>query len=403
MKLTDALIKAVKPTDKRQQVPDGGGLVLHIMPNGSKLWRYRYRFNGKASMLSLGGYPATSLKDARAARDDARALLNQGESPAQAKLEAKEMLSYSICNRFEAVALEWFNHWKIGRTERYSNDTWRRLNLDVFPLLGKKPIDRISTRLVVLMVKSIVKRGALDMAKRALQKTEQIFRYGVQHGFCESDPTVSVRPSDIIPARKIVNQTRIDLKEFPKLLRDIEAYDGHALTKYALGLIALTFVRTTELIKAEWSEIDYQAGLWRIPAERMKKATPHIVPLSRQTLALLKQVRAITGGGVYLFPSQKTEGKCMSNNTILFALYRMGYHSRMTGHGFRGVASTALNEQGYSERHIELQLSHLTGNAVQRAYDHSKHLTERAAMMQDWANYLDEQRGQGAIIKMQQA
>ena len=403
-KLIDTEIKNLKPTEKRQQLADGGGLVLYVMPNGSKLWRYRYRYGEKANVISLGEYPTVSLKEARAARDDVRALLDAGIDPSQAKRENKAVKSQAIKNTFESVARAWWDHWRIGRTDSHVNRTLKRLELNVFPLLGNKPIEQITTQLLVTMVKDVASRGALDLAKRAHHTSGQIFRYAVQHGLCESNPSASIKPSEIIPRHTPKNQTRIDLSELPQLLRDIDKYKGLELTKIAIKLLALTFVRTKELVEAEWSEIDFNAGLWRIPAARMKMNTPHVVPLSRQTLELLSQLHKITGNSDYLFPNQGSKrGLSMSNNTILFALYRMGYRGRMTGHGFRGVASTALNEQQYPQKHIELQLAHLTGNATQRAYDHAQHMPERIKMVQDWADFLDEQRDKGKVIKMVRA
>jgi integrase len=232
------------------------------------------------------------------------------------------------------------------------------------------------------------------------QYIRAVLTYAVTHELAEVNHARDIQVNDIIPKRKTKNQTRIDLKELPQLLRDIEAYDGYVVTKCAIKLLALTAVRTKELIEGEWEEVDWQGKVWRIAPERMKMKVVHIVPLSTQALTILRELRNITGGNRYMFPSVKGDGRTMSNNTILYALYRMGYHSRMTGHGFRGVFSTSLNEQGYDERHIELQLSHLYGGEVKRAYDHSKHLVERAKMMQDWADYLDVQRSQGLVIKM---
>lgn len=403
MKLTDPLIKSIKPADKPKKFTDGGGLNLLVTPSGSKLWRYRYRLNGKESMLSLGDYPTVTLKAARLARDEVKSLLAQGIDPAQSKREAKLTQSLAIENSFEAVALEWFNHWKVGmKSERYIKDTWQRLSRDVLPVIGKKPLESITTPILVMMIKAIAKRGVTDLPKRAHFTTGQIFRHAMQNGFCTNNPTTGILLKEITPAHKTKNQTRIPLKELPKLLRDIDVYDGNKLTQIAVKLIALTFVRTKELIEAEWSEFDLTAARWTIPAERMKKDTPHIVPLARQTMALLFELRNVTGGGAAILPSQNRNGKYMSNNTILGALYRMGYHSRMTGHGFRGVASTVLNEQGYSERLIETQLAHLTGNEVSRAYNHAQHLPERAAMMQWYADFLDKERAKGEVIKMVQ-
>jgi integrase len=370
------------------------------MPNGSKLWRYRYKFGGKEKMISLGAYPAIGLKAARAARDDYKELLSQGIDPSIDKQETKIRQTLAIENDFQSVARSWWTVWQVGKNIAYAKKVWHMFEVDVFPFIGGRALDAIKQSTILLILKNIVKRGALDTVKKIHQRIVLVFRYAITHELTQFNPAEKLILDDIVPKRKTKNQTRIDLKELPQLLRDIDAYDGNAITRHALQFMALSFVRTSELIKAEWSEFDILAGLWRIPPERMKMDAPHIVPLSRQALALLHDLRKITGGGVYLFPSIRGDGKCMSNNTMLYALYRMGYHSRMTGHGFRSVASTALNERGYDERHIELQLSHLTGNAVQRAYDHSKHLEARATLMQAWADYLDEQRGKGKVIKL---
>ncbi|MGL4767204.1 MAG: tyrosine-type recombinase/integrase [Formosimonas sp.] len=409
--LTDSgLKKKIQDTEKQilkgekttANIADGGGLTLQRQPSGTWTWFYRYRFGAKASRLSLGAYPNVTLAQAREAHRQAKELLTQGIDPSQERKEAKLIQAHAVENNFKAAALAWWNHWRIGRNEQYAKQTLRRLEANVLPLLGTRSMESITTPMLVLMVKDIAKRGAYDMAKRALETSGQIFRYAVQHGICTNNPAASLKPSDVIPKRKVQNQTRIPLKDLPQLLRDIDAYDGHVLTRTAIQLIALTFVRTKELIEAQWSEIDFMANLWRIPAERMKMDTPHIVPLSRQAMALLLELRKITGASPYLFPNQGGRGgnPCMSNNTVLFALYRMGYKSRMTGHGFRGVASTALNEQQYSKVHIELQLAHLAGNATERAYNHAQHMPERIKMMQAWADFLDEQRGGGKVIKM---
>lgn len=402
-KLTDTLIKAIKQTDKRQQFADGGGLVLYVMPNGSKLWQYRYRFFGKAKLLAIGKYPAVSLKDARAERDRAAELIAQGIDPSIDRQESKLKQEAAIENDFRSVAQLWWNGWKGDKTEAHATKVWGNLEKDIFPIIGKRPVNSIKPSLIRLTVQGVAKRGALDTAARVHQYIRSVLNYAVAHELIEANPALGLLLDDIIPKRKTKNQVRIDPKDLPQLLRDIDAYDGHVLTRYALQLMALTFVRTKELIEAEWSEIDFKARVWRIEPKRMKMKVAHIVPLSDQAMAVLAEVRKISGGNRYLFPSIKGDGKCMSNNTILYALYRMGYHGRMTGHGFRGVASTALNEQGYDENHIELQLAHLVGNEVKRAYDHSKHLIERTKMMQHWADYLDQQRGSGVVIPMKLA
>lgn len=403
MKLTDSIIKNAKTTDKMQKLADGNNLVLYIMPNGSKLWRYRYRYGGKENTLSLGKYPLVSLKEARAMREAASELLKQGIDPSVDKQETKLKQAVAIENTFKSVAMAWWHGWRGIQTPSHADKVLANLEKDVFPVMGSRPVDSIKPSLIRLAVQGVVKRGALDTAKRVHQYIRSILSYAVAHELVEVNHAVGLMLTDIIPSRKAKNQERIDLAELPQLLRDIDAYEGHVLTRHALQLIAMTFVRTKELIEAEWSEVDLLAGVWCIKAERMKMKTAHIVPLSRQAVALLMELRAITGGQRYLFPSIKGDGKTMSNNTVLYALYRMGYRGRMTGHGFRGVASTSLNEQGYDERYIELQLAHLTGNATQRAYNHAKHMLERTDMMQHWSDYLDAQRGGGQVIPMKRA
>ncbi|MTD33451.1 tyrosine-type recombinase/integrase [Paludibacterium denitrificans] len=389
MKLTDPVIKAAKPQEKAYTLSDGEGLVLHVQPNGSKWWRFRYRFNGKAGMLSLGVYPDVGLKAARLERDRLKELVKQGRDPSQHRQEEKLTAKLTAENSFEAVARLWWNDWKDGRTENHSKYVIRRLEADVFPVIGAKPITEVTAPLLLMTVKKIEARGALDIAKRAFQTCGQIMRYAVAHGLAERNPAADVRPSDALKSGKTTNHARLSAKELPELLRQIDAYDGQPLTRLALQLMAHTFVRTSELIGARWEEFDIEARQWRIPAERMKMREEHIVPLTEQTLSILENIRTLSGNRPLLFPSERGEGKSMSNNTLLYAIYRMGYHSRMTGHGFRGIASTILHEQGYPHEHIELQLAHAPRNAVSAAYNHAKYLEQRAVMMRDWSNYLD--------------
>ena len=403
MKLTDSIIKNEKPTDKRKQLADGNGLVLYIMPNGSKLWRYRYRYGGTPKMLSLGEYPTVTLREARAERERVGGILAQGIDPSIERKEEKLKHAAALQNDFASVARAWWDVWRCDKSNDHAAKVWGVFERDIFSFMGKRPIDTIKPALIRLVISEVAKRGALDTAQRVHQYIRMVLTYAVSHELIEINHARDIQVNDIIPKRKTQNQTRIDLKELPQLLQDIQAYDGYIVTKHAVNLLALTFVRTKELIEAQWSEVDFNGRVWRIPPERMKMGVAHIVPLSQQAMDILSELRAITGGNRNLFPSVRGDGKTMSNNTILYALYRMGYHGRMTGHGFRGVASTALNELGYDERHIELQLSHLYGGEVKRAYDHSKHLTERTKMMQAWADYLDAQRGIGQVLKMKQA
>ena len=403
MKLTDSIIKNEKPTDKRKQLADGNGLVLYIMPNGSKLWRYRYRYNGSPKMLSLGEYPTVTLKDARAERERVSDLLVQGIDPSIERKEKKLSQAYAIENDFRSVAWAWWDNWKVANSEAHALKVWGIFEKDIFPVFGKYPVENIKPSLVRLAVKRVVERGAYDTARRVHQYTSAVLSYAFNHELVASNVARDIAVNDLIPRRKKQSMGRVDLKDLPQLLQDIQAYDGNAITKIAIQLLSLTFVRTKELIQATWDEIDFIGKVWRIAPERMKMGTAHIVPLSAQTLDLLGELKKITGGSKHLFPSVKGDGKTMSNNTILFALYRMGYKDRMTGHGFRGVASTALREQGFSRDVVELQLSHLVGNEVERAYNTMELLAERTAMMQAWADYLDAQRGIGQVVQFKQA
>lgn len=403
MKLTERIIKNKKPTDKRKQLADSNGLVLYIMPNGSKLWRYRYRYNGSPKMLSLGEYPTVTLKDARAERERVSDLLAQGIDPSIERKEKKLSQAYAIENDFRSVARAWWDNWKVANSEAHALKVWGIFEKDIFPVFGKYPVENIKPSLVRLAVKRVVERGAYDTAGRVHQYTSAVLSYAFNHELVASNVARDIAVNDIIPRRKKQSMGRVDLKDLPQLLQDIQAYDGNAITKIAIQLLSLTFVRTTELIQATWDEIDFIGKVWRIAPERMKMGTAHIVPLSAQTLDLLGELKKITGGNPHLFPSIKGDGKTMSKNTILFALYRMGYKDRMTGHGFRGVASTALREQGFSRDVVELQLSHLVGNEVERAYNTMELLAERTAMMQAWADYLDAQRGIGQVVQFKQA
>ena len=389
MALTDTAVRQAKPRDKQYKLSDEKGLFLLVTPKGAKYWRLKYRIGGIEKALALGVYPDVSLKDARSARDDARKLVATGTDPMALRNAKKQADAMT----FQAVAEKWFTHWRPGRTENHAADVWRRLEMDILPVLGNVPANDLTAAQVRDCVKAIETRGALDIAKRQLQKCSQIMRYAVAHDLAERNPVADIQPSDILPARRKRNYSRIDAKELPQLLKDIDAYIGGEHTKLALQLMALTFVRTGELIAAKWDEFNVDANRWDIPAERMKvKTAPHIVPLSKQALAVLEKLQAISYGCGFVFPSDTGKPTHMSNNTILYALYRMGYRGRMTGHGFRGVASTILHEQGWPHEHIELQLAHQERDEVSAAYNHALYLPQRAKMMQSWADYLDALR-----------
>jgi len=392
MKLTDPIVKAAKPQEKPFTLSDGKGLALHVQPQGSKWWRFRYRFNGKPCLLSLGTYPDVTLKEARLERDRLKKLIKQGINPSVQRQEDKFMAAKSLTNSFESVARDWWDSWQGTKTPAHATRIIRRLESDVFPLIGNRPLTDITAPLLLMMAKRIESRGALDIARRSLQTCSQIMRYAVAHGIAERNPAADIKASEALRPTKIKNNARIEARELPELMQKINDYQGHPLTRIALQLLAHTFVRTRELIEAQWDEFDLDAKEWRIPAKRMKMRTPHIIPLSSQVLTILQELKAITGSkSPMLFPSQQGRGKGMSNNTMLYALYRMGYKGRMTGHGFRGVASTVLHEMDFNHDHIELQLAHAPRNAVSAAYNHALYLKQRAAMMQHWSDYLDAQ------------
>jgi len=389
MPLTDTAIKKLKPGEKPVKVSDERGLYLLVNPTGSKLWRWKYRYEGKEKVMPLGQYPDVSLAQAREGRDEGRKLLAAGADPMAQRKAEKVAKRFAVEHSFAAVARLWWENWKAARSESHTQYVWRRLEADVFPAIGMRPVAEIEAPELVRMVKAIEARGALDIAKRALQTCGQIFRYAIAHGLAARNPAADIRPGDVIKARKKQNYARLDARELPELLRKIEVYPGAATTRVAMKLIAMTFVRTSELIGARWDEFDLEGARWDIPPERMKMKTPHIVPLSTQAVTLLRSLHTLTGHSALLFPGERDHQKPMSNNTILGALDRMGYKGRMTGHGFRGIASTILHEQGWPHEHIELQLAHQERNQVSASYNHALYLQPRAKMMQAWADYLD--------------
>lgn len=388
-KLTEIGIKSAKPGDGIRKLSDGDGLVLLVYPNGSKYWAFRYRYLGKEKTLSLGIYPAVGLAEARSKLSDARKLLSGGQDPSEARKAVKREAMISAGNDFETVAREWIAAKSPAWTPRYAEFVLRRLEQDIFPKLGPRPIKDITAPELLSVVRLIEKRGALELAHRILQCCGQVFMYGIATGRAERNPA-----SDLKGALKSYVQKpygHLKSVELPEFLQKLSAYDGHPQTRIAVTLLMLTFVRTTELRGATWEELDLDGGEWRIPAERMKMRRDHIVPLSRQAVAAFRKLHRLNGQWKYVFPNVRKPLKHMSENAVLYALYRMGYHNRTTGHGFRHTASTILNESGlFSPDAIERQLAHVQGNKVRAAYNHAQYLPERRKMMQWWADYLDQ-------------
>jgi integrase len=373
-------------------------LHLLVTQAGGKLWRWTYRFDGAEKLMALGRYPEVALADARERRDAARKRIANGIDPMAERIAEKTAVKEATEHTFEKIAELWLEHWKGNKSARHSATTQNRLKVNVYPILGARPIADVEPMELVQLAKGIESRGASDMAKRILQIVGMIFRYAVAHGYSKRNPAAEIRPSDILKPTRKINMARIDAKELPALLRAIEVYEGRQLTRLAIKLMALTFVRTSELICARWEEFDFEARRWSIPASRMKMQTPHIVPLACQAVEVLELLRTLSGTQELVFPGEQNRSKPMSNMTILKALERMGYKGRMTGHGFRGLASTILHEQGYNHDHIELQLAHAPRNAVSAAYNHALYLEPRAKMMQDWADFLERTQRGGKVL-----
>ncbi len=386
--LTGIVVKNAKPKLKMYRLYDNGGLYLEVTPKGGKYWRFKYRFAGKEKRLAFGIYPDLSLADARELLAQARNAVALGNDPSEIKRESKRQVVLKHANTFQAVAEEWCEGRKHKWVTSYSEAMVERLNRHVFPKIGQRPIKDITAPEFLAVVRVVERQGSLDLAQRLMQASAQIFRYAVATGRAERNPLVDLKGALKPPVRK--HQAYLKENELPEYLRKLEAYDGSIQTRLALKFLLLTFVRTTELRAATWEEIDFDKAEWRIPAERMKMREQHIVPLSKQSLAVLNDLKSLTGQWSYVFANQHKPSGFMSENTMLYALYRMGYHSKATGHGFRATASTILNEHGYEPSVIERQLAHAERNEVRAAYNHAQYLPERRKMMQWWADYLDE-------------
>lgn len=388
MPLTDTAVRNAKPGLKTARLFDGGGLYLEVAPSGGKWWRLKYRFAGKEKRVSLGVYPEIPIKDARARRDEARRQLANGIDPSAQRQAAKHATQANAGNSFEAIAREWFDKFSPGWVESHSSKILRRFERDVFPWLGARPITDITAPELLAALRRIESRGAVETAHRASQNCGQVFRYAVATGRAQRDPTGDLRGA-LAPTLEKHHASITDPKAIGALLRSIEGYEGSFVTKCALRLAPLVFVRPGELRKAEWTEFDLDAAEWRIPAERMKMRAPHIVPLSAQAVEVLRELQPLTGRSRYVFTGARTDSRPMSENTVNAALRRLGYASdQMTGHGFRSMASTLLNEAGWNRDAIERQLAHAERDNVRAAYNYAEHLPERKKMMQAWAEIL---------------
>ena len=389
-KLTALTINSAKPRDKIYRLFDGGGLHIEIHPNGAKYWRLKYLVNGKEKRAGLGVWPEIGLAVARQKRAAYREQLSAGFDPIQEKRNDKARAVESAANTFELVAREWHDKKAAEWSEKHHAQVIESLEAEVFPKIGNRPVSQITSPEMLRILRAIESRGALEIASRVRQRCSAVFRYAIATGRADNDPALALKGSLKTPTKSHFAALWRD--EIGGLLRDINAYEGGLQTRLAMQLLALTFVRTVELRGARWNEFDLDGDTpcWNIPAERMKTRKPHWVPLSTQALEVLQQIREINGDRELLFPNERKPDQPISENTILFALYRMGYHSRMTGHGFRACASTVLNECGFKPDVIERQLAHTERNKVRAAYNRAEYRADRASMMQAWADLLDQ-------------
>lgn len=387
-KLTDVAIRNAKPEAKPKRLSDGGGLYLEISPAGGKLWRLKYRFGGKEKRLALGIYPTITLAEARERREAARKLLAHGTDPGNAKKEAQAKAIEKTIT-FEAVARDWFVRYRRGVDESTSETVMHRLEMDIFPWIGDRPIKEITTPELLSVLQRVEDRGAVETARRDMQKCSAIFRHAVITGHTENNVAEALR-GVIPPLPKRHHASITDPRQLGQLLRDIEGYQGTHVVRCAFKLSPLVFLRPGELRKGEWAEIDFDRAMWRIPAKRMKMKKDHLIPLSHQAIGVLREIWPLTNDGVYIFPGAVSRTRPMSENALRAALRRMGYtNDDMTPHGFRSSASTMLNEHGWDKDSIELQLSHTEQDEIRGAYNFATKLVDRRSMMQTWADYLD--------------
>ncbi len=410
MPLSDTAIKNAKPGVKPMKLADEKGLFLLITPSGGKWWRFKFRFDGKEKLLSLGTYPEVSLKDARQRRDDARKLVANDVDPSENRKAVKAAKSERAGNSFEVIAREWFLKKSPGWVKTNSDKIIARLQNDAFPWLGERPIADITPPELLKTLRRIEERGAIETAHRVRNYCSQIFRYAISTGRADRDATADLRGALTTP----VKQHRAAITtpyEIGGLLRSIDDYQGYLVTKCALKLAPLFFVRPGELRQAKWEEFDLEKAEWNIPAARMKGwvrkgiVNPHLVPLCTQAIAILQEIQPVTGSGEYVFPGARSIKQPMSDNAILSALRRMGYaKDEMSGHGFRAMARTILDEVlGVRPDLIEHQLAHAVRDPNGRAYNRTAHLVERRKMMQQWADYLDKLKQGAEVVELRKA
>ncbi|HFK9116508.1 TPA: tyrosine-type recombinase/integrase [Escherichia coli] len=387
MKLNARQVDAAKPREKAYKLADGAGLYLEVVPSGSRYWRMKYRFNGKEKRMAFGVYPAVSLAQARALRDDAKKKLAEGIDPSLAKKEEKLVRDVQLNNTFQAVALEWHGT-KVSRwSEGYASDIIEAFNKDIFPYIGQQPVNEIKPLVLLNVLRRIESRGATEKAKKVRQRCSEVFRYAIVTGRAEYNPAADL--TSAMSGHESKHYPFLTVEELPDFFKALAGYTGSPLVVLAARLLILTGVRTGELRGAFWSEFDLEKAVWEIPAERMKMKRPHLVPLSTQALEIVQQLKVMLGQYPLVFPGRNDPRKTMSEASINQVFKRIGYTGRVTGHGFRHTMSTILHEEGFNTAWIETQLAHVDKNAIRGTYNHALYLEGRREMMQWYADYIN--------------
>lgn len=387
MKLNARQVDAAKPREKAYKLADGAGLYLEVVPSGSRYWRMKYRFNGKEKRMAFGVYPAVSLAQARALRDDAKKKLAEGIDPSLAKKEEKLVRDVQLNNTFQAVALEWHGT-KVSRwSEGYASDIIEAFNKDIFPYIGQQPVNEIKPLVLLNVLRRIESRGATEKAKKVRQRCSEVFRYAIVTGRAEYNPAADL--TSAMSGHESKRYPFLTVEELPDFFKALAGYTGSPLVVLAARLLILTGVRTGELRGAFWSEFDLEKAVWEIPAERMKMKRPHLVPLSTQALEIVQQLKVMSGQYPLVFPGRNDPRKTMSEASINQVFKRIGYTGRVTGHGFRHTMSTILHEEGFNTAWIETQLAHVDKNAIRGTYNHALYLEGRREMMQWYADYIN--------------
>lgn len=383
-------IKKAKPREKVYSLGDGNGLSLIVEPNGSKGWRFRYQFNGKSKMISLGIYPVITLNEAREKRDDARRLVANGTDPAEARKEERNKASGQSENTFKKVTLEWYEGRKDRWSEGYRDDMMEAFENDVFPYIGDRPIAEIKPLELLEVLSIMEKRGVTEKLKKVRQRCGEVWKYAIITGRAEYNPAPDLASAFIPHQRE--NYPYLLADELPEFLSSVDKYQGSQIVRTALNILMLTGLRPGELRKSEWSFIDFESRTWKLPEKIMKMGRVHVVPMSDQVISLLRQIQPISGDYQYIFPSRTNHKKHLSEMAINTMIGRMGYRGRATGHGFRHTMSTILHEKGFNTAWIELQLAHVDKNSIRGTYNHALYLEGRREMMQWYADYIDELR-----------